>query len=182
MDSLSTKTLAHGSARPRVPASVCAAITDGTVSEDAVHLVEAVGVFGVAYRRMLDLEAAKDGVSVSRLRLLHLLQIGGAQIMSDLRRQLGVTARNVTQLVDGLEDDGLARRVAHPTDRRATFIEITSTGQSLMHEGWSAHVISMAALFDRLEAKDRPVLLRLMNELRGHMQDMGIDAACGPDT
>ena len=34
--------------------------------------------------------------------------------MSDLADALGVTPRNITALVDGLEEEGMVRRVAHP--------------------------------------------------------------------
>ena len=51
--------------------------------------------------------------------------------MSDLGDELGVTARYVTSLVDGLEKEGLVRRVPHPTDRRATIIESTPKGGDL---------------------------------------------------
>ena len=99
-----------------LPQRVRSAIARGELSEDAARLVRATGIFAVAYRRMLEIDAAADGISVSRMRLLHLLHVGGSQIMSALRQQLGVTARNVTQLVDGLEGDALVRRVPHPAD------------------------------------------------------------------
>ena len=39
--------------------------------------------------------------------------------MSILKEELGVTATNVTALVDSLERDGLVVRRRHPTDRRS---------------------------------------------------------------
>jgi DNA-binding MarR family transcriptional regulator len=42
--------------------------------------------------------------------------------MSTLKAELGVTATNVTALIDGLERDGLVERRPHPSDRRATLI------------------------------------------------------------
>ena len=45
--------------------------------------------------------------------------------MSELKKELGVTATNVTALVDSLEKDGLVVRTRHPTDRRATVIELS---------------------------------------------------------
>ena len=39
----------------------------------------------------------------------------------------------------------------------------------------------MAGLFDGLAPDDRSALLRILDELRSHMRDRGINAACGPD-
>lgn len=182
MDSLSTTTRLATPSTDDLPPAVAAAVAEGRISEDGLRLVGAFAVFGPAFRRLVETHAAMEGVSVSRMRLLHQLQVGGAQIMRQLRRHLGVTARSVTQLVDGLEDDDLVRRVPHPTDRRATVIELTAAGRELVEQGWSRHVIAMAEFFDHLAPEDRSVLLRLVDELRAHMEDMGIDAACRPQS
>lgn len=51
------------------------------------------------------------------------------RVMGD-RLQLHPTS--VTNIVDRLEQDGLVNRVAHPTDRRTTLVEITDGGRDLM--------------------------------------------------
>lgn len=181
MTSLSTSTTPADLATPDVPPAVHEAVARGEISADAAALVGAFASFAPAFRRLVERDVGTSGISAARMRLLHLLQMGGPQIMSDLRRQLGVTARNVTQLVDGVEADGLARRTDHPTDRRATVVELTERGRELVTKGWSRHVRNVAALFDALAPEDRPVLLRLVNELRHALEDMGIDANCGPD-
>src|SRR5687767_11748481 len=74
------------------------------------------------YLRWLRAQASAGGASNSRLRLLFSLHCEGPQRMTDLASALGVTPRNITALVDGLETDGIVRRTSHPTDRRATII------------------------------------------------------------
>ena len=69
-----------------------------------------------------------------RARLLRVLADGGPLVMCDISRALDVTPRAVTGLVDGLEADGLVRRVDHPSDRRATIIELTPLGRRLCRE------------------------------------------------
>lgn len=51
------------------------------------------------------------------------------RVMGD-RLQLHPTS--VTNIVDRLEQDGLVRRVPHPTDRRTTLVEIDDSGRDLM--------------------------------------------------
>ncbi|HEX5880868.1 MAG TPA: MarR family transcriptional regulator, partial [Actinomycetota bacterium] len=46
------------------------------------------------------------GMTYPRMRLLHELAEEGPQIMTALRDRLGVSARTITVLVDGLERDG----------------------------------------------------------------------------
>lgn len=57
------------------------------------------------------------------------------RVMGD-RLQLHPTS--VTNIVDRLEQDGLVRRVAHPTDRRTTLVEITDKGRELMKRATEA--------------------------------------------
>jgi DNA-binding MarR family transcriptional regulator len=77
-------------------------------------------------------------LTLARARLLRVLDDDGPLVMSELSRALDVTPRAVTGLVDGLEADGFARRTEHPSDRRATLIELTSAGRRFcrdMHDG-----------------------------------------------
>ena len=43
---------------------------------------------------------------------------------------LQCTPRNVTGLVDALEDSGLVERLPHPTDRRAIHVTLTEQGEA----------------------------------------------------
>lgn len=73
-------------------------------------------------------------LTLPRARLLYVLDEGGPLLMSELGRALDITPRAVTGLVDGLEADGFARRAEHPSDRRATFVEITPAGRRFCRE------------------------------------------------
>jgi DNA-binding MarR family transcriptional regulator len=52
------------------------------------------------------------------------------------RLQLHPTS--VTNIVDRLQGDGLVRRVPHPTDRRATLVEITEAGGAVLEDATKA--------------------------------------------
>jgi DNA-binding MarR family transcriptional regulator len=49
-----------------------------------------------------------------------------------LAEALSVTARNVTGLVDGLEETRYVTREPHPRDRRATLVTLTDHGTDVM--------------------------------------------------
>ena len=49
---------------------------------------------------------------------------------TEIAQRLGVTAAGATEVIDRLEAKGYIRRMAHPTDRRSTRVEITPAGRS----------------------------------------------------
>ena len=73
------------------------------------------------------------GLTFSRYELLALLSFTRSKAlpMAKASARLQVHPTSVTNAVDRLESAGLVRRVAHPTDGRATLIEITANGLDL---------------------------------------------------
>jgi 4,5-DOPA dioxygenase extradiol len=108
------------------PAQQAGMTTPRSDSESPVAaLVLQTGAFADAFGRWASRKAVEAGASVPRLRLLNAVHCHGPQKMADLAGALAVTPRNVTALVDGLEAEGLVRRVPHSTDRRVTLVELT---------------------------------------------------------
>ncbi len=146
----------------------------GHGSEDSrLRLVEEFAAFGPAYMRWVKSCFGKGGTTYARMRLLRVLRCGGPQIMSGLSGDLGVTPRNVTALVDALEEEGLVRRKPHPTDRRATVIKMTGRGESTCEGALSGHAEAVAELFEDLSKEDQRELLRILGTLRGALRRRG---------
>ncbi|MDB5313062.1 MAG: MarR family transcriptional regulator [Gemmataceae bacterium] len=142
--------------------------------DDALQLARTFGWFCPTYFKWVQGRFAESGISFARLRLLGAVHRGGPQIMSELGEELGVTARNVTALVDALEEEGLVRRVPHATDRRATVIELTAAGKGYgcrLAAGGQFNAI--AEMFGELTPADRQELLRLMGLLRDGLARRG---------
>jgi DNA-binding MarR family transcriptional regulator len=99
------------------------------------------------------------------MRVLQVLSSRGPSIMSALGDELCVTARGVTSLVDGLEAEGLVRRQPHPTDRRATLVDLTDTGRLFVQAHFETHAERAAALFAQLDPDDQRALLRIIRQL-----------------
>ena len=90
-----------------------------------------------------------------------------AYIMSVVRRivhRLGVTPRNITKLVDGLESEGLVRREADPGDRRATIVGLTPDGETVTKESMLRNAATLE-LFAELSDRDRADFLRVLERL-----------------
>lgn len=140
-----------------------------------VRLVERFEIFGPGYIKWLHTRMRDQGVSYARMRLLGTLHWSeDAVIMSDLGVKLGVTPRNITKLVDALAEEGLLRRVPHPTDRRATLLEVTEEGARTAREEWAEHQRQAGALFAVLPESDCRELLRLVDRLNAELHLRGM--------
>ncbi|MEU6249540.1 MarR family transcriptional regulator [Glycomyces sp. NPDC047010] len=70
----------------------------------------------------------REGLTQSRTHLLWLVHEEGPSTQRRLAEALGVSARNVTGLVDALAATGFVTREPHPADRRATLVTLTDRG------------------------------------------------------
>jgi DNA-binding MarR family transcriptional regulator len=149
--------------------------TVASAGEDLrVRLVEEFATFGPAYMRWVKSRLGEGGISYARMRLLSALHCKGPQIMSNLSEGLGVTPRNVTALVDALEEEGLVRRQPHPTDRRATVIELTPRGAKACRGMYDEHREAASELFADLSEEEQRELIRLLGSLREALRREGI--------
>src|SRR3712207_2833334 len=113
----------------------------------ALRLVDEFAGFGPSYMKWVKSRLQDRGLTYARMRLLGALHCDGPQIMTSISDGLGVTRRNVTALVDALEEEGLVRRQPHPTDRRATVIELTSKGARTTDAMYDEHREAVAEVF-----------------------------------
>src|SRR5713101_4649737 len=116
-------------------------------SDPALRLVEVFPTFHHGFSRWVQSLIESTSVSPGRIRLLGVLHCKGSKIMTGLSDELGVTPRNVTTLVDGLETEGLVRRVPHTRDRRATMVEITPKGAEMASGIFASYTEKIAELF-----------------------------------
>lgn len=107
-------------------------------------------------------------ISFPRARLLMAMAEAGQRRvrMGDLSAALGVTARNVTTIVDGLEREGMLARRSDPTDRRAILIELTPKGEEHVAQVHAIQCEIAESFFMSLDAGDRRELMRLLATIR----------------
>ena len=152
-------------------------VSEGAVGDLSLRLVDEFAAFGPAYMKWVRSRMQEPGVSYARMRLLGALHCGGPKIMSSISDELGVTRRNITALVDALEEEGLVRRLPHPTDRRAIVIELTGEGGRTMDTLYDKHRRAVAELFVGLSEHDQRELVRLLGLLREGLRGEG--GVCG---
>ncbi len=140
----------------------------------ALALVDEFGAVMPAFGRWIRSRTKGSEVSHARMKVLWVLHCDGPQIMSDLSEKLGVSPRNITTLVDALERDGMVRRLPHPTDRRATVIELVPRGTEGWAKAYSGYRRAASELFAELSEADQVELIRLLGALRSVLKEKGI--------
>ncbi len=109
-------------------------------------------------------------ISEGRVRVLaHLIDRDTAATHSQLALATGVTKGTVTGLIDGLERDGLVRRVPSPHDRRVSLIEITPAGKRTLHRILPGHLRRLSEMFGGLSRKERKQLIHLLEKVRANL-------------
>src|SRR6266436_8642441 len=68
-------------------------------------------------------------VCLSDFGVMELLLHKGPQPVNEIGRRIALTSGAITTAVDRLESRGLVIREAHPSDRRARMVRLTSAGE-----------------------------------------------------
>lgn len=71
------------------------------------------------------------GLTFARYQVLGMVRWAGPLTLGSVGHRLWITPGTVTNAIDRLEGAELCRRVSHPTDARATLVEITAKGRRL---------------------------------------------------
>lgn len=106
-------------------------------------------------------------LTFARYELLVLLHFtkAGTLPLGKMGDRLMLHQASITNLVDRLEQQGLVRRTAHPTDRRTTLAELTDDGRSVVAEATKA-VVAASLGVPELSERDHRDLHRILRKLR----------------
>lgn len=105
------------------------------------------------------------GLSNARYDFLHALVHAGPARMSVLARQLRISPRTVTPMVDALEAEGLVARAPSPNDRRAQVITLTPSGVELIRRARAERIAMTDDLFAPLDPNERRTLGALLDKI-----------------
>ncbi|MCB0970522.1 MAG: MarR family transcriptional regulator [Acidimicrobiales bacterium] len=118
-------------------------------------------------------EALKPwSLTFARYEVLVLLHFSkeGRLPLGKMGDRLMLHQASITNLVDRLEDQGLVRRVPHPTDRRTTLAELTDEGRRVVVDATAA-VEEASVGVAELSAADAETLGRILRKLRAGADD-----------
>ena len=97
--------------------------------------------------------------------LKYIVESDQPMALSDLAECTNSGRSNVTQLMDRLEAEQLARRVPDPEDRRRVLIEATSEGKQRYHAGIERSRQVASALMEPLNAEERRQLVEYLERV-----------------
>ena len=128
------------------------------------------GLMGIGQliEQRMDEAVQVHGLSLAKMGALHnLVQRSEPVPLGVLSRELHCVKSNITQLIDRLEADKLARRVPDPEDRRSVRAEITEEGRKRFQAGRQALEEVQQEILGGLSGSEREQLLRLLARMRG---------------
>ncbi|HVL94498.1 MAG TPA: MarR family transcriptional regulator [Solirubrobacteraceae bacterium] len=119
-----------------------------------------------AVRRRLSADLEREGLSAAGFSVLVVLTTaGGALELRTLRRRLGTSKANATEVVGTLVGRGLATRARLDSDRRAVRVAITPLGAELVDRLFPEHATRVAATFSALDEHEKRTFAELCRKL-----------------
>ena len=105
-------------------------------------------------------------ITPAHLRALRVLSRNGPIRLSRLSDKLHIAPRSATEVTDALESRGLVERQPDLTDRRATLVQLTEHGRSVLDAIRAARGSETERLFSQLSPADQADLARILGQLR----------------
>ena len=121
-----------------------------------------------------DMARAFDGTPLTpaRVRLLWVLQLGGPSTQHALAASLEVSPRNITGLVDALEERGYVTRSPHPHDRRAIIVSLSESARGMMRRMQREHAELTDELLGAVDPADRAALERGIDAIATRLREL----------
>ncbi|WP_159079551.1 MarR family winged helix-turn-helix transcriptional regulator [Plantactinospora sp. BC1] len=119
--------------------------------DDFPDPMERIFAFAVTVSAYMQAGLVAKGLSRARATVIWQLHRHGPSTQRQLAQTIGVTARNITTLVDALEESGFVHRRAHPTDRRAILVGLTEAGTAVTEQLDTDYQTAATYLFAGLE-------------------------------
>lgn len=107
------------------------------------------------------------GLTPGRLGALLLLEDNPEMRQSALAEALRVKPPNLAVLLDGLEADGLIRRVEDAQNRRAKLLRLTPAGRALLKRAKAQEALVEEELAAGLDPAERAALLAALRRIAG---------------
>jgi len=117
-----------------------------------------------------------QGCKPSEIRLLMVVKRGikpGASEMkvSEISKMLMVTSPTVTQLLNGLEAEGLIERRIDPHDRRSVGVSLTAKGDEVTQLAYQSMVSRLQGLIDHLGEEESTHLAEILAKVLGYFNE-----------
>lgn len=124
----------------------------------------------------------QEGVSMTHLHAMALLERYGPLSMSSLGERLDVALSSVTGLVDRMAERGLVERIRVPDDRRVILVGLTDRGRRLLEEMDLLRSDLLSRVLARLEPSSLATIAAAIALLREAVREAIAEARSEPPT
>jgi len=108
----------------------------------------------------------RQGISMTQLHILHMLERHGQMPMSRLAEVLDVSVSNATGLVDRMEERGLVARTRVPEDRRVVLVQVSAAGLAMLDDAEALRDDVLRRVLHRIEPTHLDDIASAMTDLR----------------
>lgn len=108
----------------------------------------------------------RQGISMTQLHVMHLLDHHGEMPMSRLADMLDVSVSNGTGLIDRVEERGFVERIRVPSDRRMVMVRLTPAGRQMLDEIETVREQVLRRVLDKLDTTQLTGVAKAMADLR----------------
>ncbi len=142
------------------------------VNEIDHHILIGLEKIGMALKSQSWQDAGQQGLTPTQGQILNLLVNTGGVGLSEVAKNLGVTAATASDAVTSLVDKGLVQKTRSATDGRAIAIRLTTPGQQAAGQAatWSNFLLTTV---DELTAEEKIVFLRGLIKIIKKLQEQG---------
>ncbi len=132
--------------------------------------------FSRIYTRLL----TEARLSFPQFALLSQLVDRGTVSMTEISEKLHITKPAVTSLADRLEKGKFLKRLAHPTDRRVSLLEIQPKGERVVRKTQVQASNFLLETLDQLNASERKTVARFYQLLSHTLDKMLVPSVIAP--
>lgn len=115
--------------------------------------------------RRLRTRHPEDQVDPSTFPLAKRLMFCGPMRVSDLAAAVELDTSTVSRQIKQLEDKGIVERTADPADGRASLVQLSDSGRSVMQAAFQRRFRRIQAVLEPWSQRDRETLQRLLTRL-----------------
>ncbi|HLK60685.1 MAG TPA: MarR family transcriptional regulator [Chthonomonadaceae bacterium] len=110
-------------------------------------------------------DIARHGLSGSEFGVLELLYHKGPTSLGVIAERILLTTGSLTYVIDQLEKQGLARRIACPTDRRVCYADLTEAGRERIQQIFPEHAARIRQALSGLAPDEQEAAIALLKKL-----------------
>lgn len=118
-----------------------------------------------ALHEVIKQDVAKSGLNPTDFSVLELLYHKGRLPIQLIGKKVLITSGSITYVIDKLEKKNYVVRQACPEDRRVTFAELTTEGQTLMDTIFPEHEQAINQVFQGIDQAEIELFIKTAKKI-----------------